>query len=432
MYDDRDPNYIANNSGFYVYTSTGNVYKCIYNGKKPGSNGAQSTIEPTGTSNSVVSSADGYKWKYMYSIPSISNTTFVTSDFITIEENANVRTTAVQGTIDVILLESNGVNYSAYANGSVGTVTNTTVFSVNLDKVTVASIANNSFTGSAIKVSGDNSDTSIREITAWNASTNTITVAGAITDIANATLVEIAPRVNITGDGTDAVAFASMNTSSNGINTITVYDPGQDYSVANVTLVTNTNFRVSDATARAVISPPGGHGSNSAIELGCSRYQIFKSFEGDETSTLLTGMDIRTVSLIKNMKDNGLSTIFDANKFTQVATFDINQLVPTEAEFQQGNVIKTSTANGVVVFANTSKMYVANIVGSFAFNQTINPASLGGNTAGASPDGKYRINSAIDLPEIERDSGQVLYYQNILPTQRADDQAENFRLIIKV
>ena len=45
------------------------VYKCIYNGETPtNSNGVISTVEPTGQSTSIFTTADGYKWKYMYTL----------------------------------------------------------------------------------------------------------------------------------------------------------------------------------------------------------------------------------------------------------------------------------------------------------------------------------------------------------------------------
>ena len=49
-------------SDYYVLTTDYNVYKCM------GSNGA-SQIMPTGKSTEVITLSDGYKWKYIYTIP---------------------------------------------------------------------------------------------------------------------------------------------------------------------------------------------------------------------------------------------------------------------------------------------------------------------------------------------------------------------------
>ena len=48
---------------FYVLTTARNVYKCLDN-----NNNATSTVEPTGTSTTILTTADGYKWKYMYTL----------------------------------------------------------------------------------------------------------------------------------------------------------------------------------------------------------------------------------------------------------------------------------------------------------------------------------------------------------------------------
>ena len=44
-------------------SSTFNVYKCLDN-----NGNAASTVEPTGTSSSILTTGDGYKWKYMYTL----------------------------------------------------------------------------------------------------------------------------------------------------------------------------------------------------------------------------------------------------------------------------------------------------------------------------------------------------------------------------
>ena len=62
---------------FYCVNSDYNVYKCLYN-----NGGAPSTVRPYATSHLILTTSDGYKWKYMYTIPSAMVTRFVTSDDI--------------------------------------------------------------------------------------------------------------------------------------------------------------------------------------------------------------------------------------------------------------------------------------------------------------------------------------------------------------
>lgn len=64
VYDEYDPTSATYYDGdFYVLTDDFNVYKCITN-----NGGAQSTTKPTSTSAAIFQTADGYEWKYMYTI----------------------------------------------------------------------------------------------------------------------------------------------------------------------------------------------------------------------------------------------------------------------------------------------------------------------------------------------------------------------------
>ena len=67
---------------FYVLNSNNNVYKCLDN-----NGGANSTVEPTGTSTSILTTGDGYKWKYMYSLSAAQQTNFLSTDFMGVATN---------------------------------------------------------------------------------------------------------------------------------------------------------------------------------------------------------------------------------------------------------------------------------------------------------------------------------------------------------
>ena len=85
QYDDRidaltllSANTTQNLKPMYVITTGRSVYKCLSNNTS-----ANSTIEPTGdyaTSNGVIDTADGYRWKYMFNIK--PGNKFLTLDWI--------------------------------------------------------------------------------------------------------------------------------------------------------------------------------------------------------------------------------------------------------------------------------------------------------------------------------------------------------------
>src|SRR5210317_476563 len=89
---------------FYVLNSNNNVYKCLDN-----NSGANSTVEPTGTSNSILTtSPDGYKWKYMYTLSAAQQTNFLSTDFMAVATNTTVRDANTNGAIDIVKIKSAG------------------------------------------------------------------------------------------------------------------------------------------------------------------------------------------------------------------------------------------------------------------------------------------------------------------------------------
>lgn len=85
MYDDSysEDNLSSNGfsdlyqSNFYVLTDENNVYKCICNNY-----GTKSTVKPSGNDTNFITTADGYIWKFMYTIPIGLKNKFVDSDYI--------------------------------------------------------------------------------------------------------------------------------------------------------------------------------------------------------------------------------------------------------------------------------------------------------------------------------------------------------------
>lgn len=100
---------------FYVKNKYDQVFKCLWN-----NNGGESTYEPYfepgsyGT-NGIYQNADGYKWKFMYSIDSGLKVKFMDDTWIPVSLGANtpnpLQTTAGAGSIDAINITSPGSDY---------------------------------------------------------------------------------------------------------------------------------------------------------------------------------------------------------------------------------------------------------------------------------------------------------------------------------
>jgi hypothetical protein len=108
---------------FYVMTEDYNVYKCLFNNAA-----TASTTKPTGVSTSQFTTADGYIWKYMYTVTTSNALKFLTTDYIPVqtltsdggEDQYDVQTAAVNGAINVIKVTSGG---SGYATAPAVTIT---------------------------------------------------------------------------------------------------------------------------------------------------------------------------------------------------------------------------------------------------------------------------------------------------------------------
>ena len=107
-------------SFFYVMNSDYRVYICLENGTTPDNpNGAPSLDEPTFTDlepRAAGSSADGYVWKYLYTISPSDIVKFDSTNYIPVPgdwfdstTNAAVRDNAVDGSIKTVVITNRGV-----------------------------------------------------------------------------------------------------------------------------------------------------------------------------------------------------------------------------------------------------------------------------------------------------------------------------------
>ena len=138
---------------FYVMTDEFNVYKCLANNDTTsgGAVGTTSTVKPTGTGTSIIATADGYKWKFMYQISASDALKFVTPNYIPVDtvrrangflantndgspgqnqfdvENTAASASGGNGAIEVIQLTTRGSGYLGEVGSLSGSPTVSTV-----------------------------------------------------------------------------------------------------------------------------------------------------------------------------------------------------------------------------------------------------------------------------------------------------------------
>lgn len=145
-YDDQDTNLVDDD--FYVLTEDYNVYKCLFN-----AGGTASTTKPTGVSTLQFTTADGYIWKYMYTVTTSNALKFLTNDYIPIQtltsddgsDQWDVQAAAINGAIHVIKVTAGGSGYATapavtITGDGTGATANSTITANVVTAVTVTNV----------------------------------------------------------------------------------------------------------------------------------------------------------------------------------------------------------------------------------------------------------------------------------------------------
>lgn len=121
-YDDNFSSYPSN--AYYVRTEANQIYICLQQGRNAAGAAVTSTVEPTGTSTSPFTTADGYVWKYLYTITALQANRFLSANYQPVQliDSAanpietlqeNVQNAAIAGEVVGIVVTDGGTGYSS-------------------------------------------------------------------------------------------------------------------------------------------------------------------------------------------------------------------------------------------------------------------------------------------------------------------------------
>jgi hypothetical protein len=420
-YSDTNPDLASSN--FYVVTSNNEVYKCLFN-----SSNSSSTVMPTGRSTSVISTSDGYKWKFLYDISAADMNKYGGLNHIPVKTLATddgsaqwtVQQAAANGSVPIYKVTSSGSGYLEN-KGTVAGVTSTT-------QLTIANTgleSDNVYNGSTIFISNGLGSGQVRVITGYNASTKLVTVNNSFTVSPNtSSTYHIGPRINITGDGNGASAYA--NVQSGAVTKITPINEGSGYSRVKVNITANPSYG-SGATAVAYLPEVGGHGSDPENELFARSVTMNVQVEGNEGGFFAANNQFRIYGIVKDPTQRSTSKTATGLRYDQTLRLTLNSITGeySQDEFVSGG---TSGASGrVVYFANTNSartsgiLYMSYPAGNFANAETVTA-----NTSGVTG-----VVQAITKPDLVPYSGQMLYTVTQKPLERDSSQTENFTITVK-
>jgi hypothetical protein len=353
------PNYAKN---FYVRNSYDQVFVCLDNNFNALSTdmpkislGGQLPTDP------YITAADGYRWKYLYTISGGMKQSFLTSEWMPVVTETAVAIGAVDGSLNLIRILNGGTGYNN----------------------TAASFS--------------------------------------------------APIIVVTGDGTGANLTAQVDANGT-IYGVNILNAGTGYTKANISV--NVGSSGANANLQAVIGPPGGWGTNAAMQLGATTAMFSVNFTDTESGTLPTVDAIgnyfkyRQLSLIQSpyLLAGGTANGTNYDMTTKVTVsantpFAMNDIVYQSPTGLYANATFSAT---VVYFDNsTNQLHLNNLNGSFV---TLSPI-YGTHAINTAPYTTVTAFSSTN-PLVKTFSGDLLYVENRAPITRSPGQAENIKLII--
>ena len=242
------------------------------------------------------------------------------------------------------------------------------------------------------------------------------------------------------GDGTGATFTVVV--ASGAVSTVTAVAVGGGSTLAaqyhfadcNIDGISGIGTPSTSAIVVPVLSPPGGHGSNAIEELGGFYIMTNTTIAGTAGSgDFVVDQDFRRIAVVKDPFNYGTTTIATADTLGALksVTFAAS---PTPGTFvnDEGITGGTSGAKGLVVDWESSTRvlkYIQTEWTGIDANKDIKAFAASEVVTGAG--GATGTVSAVNNPEIEYYSGQVIYAENRAPITRASDQTENIKLIIE-
>ena len=401
MYDDTISSSNTTTSGasslyagnFYFVTSDNNVYKVLDNN----GGSAFSGSEPSNTGTTPFASG-GYVLKYMYTITASEATKFLTTDYMPVSTDTTVSAAATDGKIESLVVTAgsgytNGTYYAAIFGDGASQGTS----SGGIVRITVS--------GGAIQSFG------------LTAGTNTTIQAG--------------------GSG---YTFANINLSS-------VFSDASLSSSASMGSGTG-------GAIRAVISPKDGHGNDAVAELGGHFVMTNTTLAQAEGDDLTTANDFRNVGIVVDPTTYGTSTVATAStarmtyvvKFSSSSgTFDVDEQITQATTGAVGRVVEWDSTRKLLYYsqerfstygtAATTQSYTAfsgtNTITGATSSATGTPSSTSSETVTLAGGNTIAFTSGYANPELQPDSGNIVYIENRKPIQRVSDQTEDIKIIIE-
>lgn len=357
-------------ANFYVLTSDRNVYKCIDN-----DGNTASIYEPTGTGNAVITTADGYKWKYMYTMSASQQSNFLSTDFMAVSTNSTVSSAAIDGSIDCIKIKSAG------SGGTNGT--------------------------HSVTIKGDGSSATANVVVAGGIITEvTMTNVGSgytFGTVSNAEIVS-AGATNLTGAELDVIISPK---GGHGFNA--VQELGGFFVMLNINLEGTESANSGDF-----------HAGNDFRKICLIR-------DPKASGSAASASTLRGTKAVRLAASPTPGTFTVDEEINQATTGAVAKVVEWDATNRILYYIQSRHNDaGVDANGNLTAISSTHVITGQSSSATGTP-----DTSVSATVNNVVFSSGYSASEIDHDSGDVLYIENRAPIQRATDQTENIKLVIE-
>ena len=273
----------------------------------------------------------------------------------------------------------------------------------------------------------------------------------------------------IRGDGSGGVVQVTT-TAGGAIDTLSVVAKGSGYTYASVDLSNGNCFGQPNLTSpvattgqrshlEVVLPPRGGHGSDMELELNAKRVMTnIRLTYAEGSGDFPVDNDFRRIGIIKDPIDSAssqfatsstLSGLFSI-KITGTGGTDyiadevITQTVNSGANTAYGTVVSWvldsgSTTDGILKYYQSPSQHIDSDGAVYAFEANGAQAVTGADSqAAGSPDTTnnsvvegVQLTNGLASPEIDNNSGDIIYVENRRLITRAPDQIEDIKLVIE-
>ena len=358
---------------FHVVNSNNDVYKCIWNDAN-----TASTTEPTSTSNSIATLADGYKWKYMYSLTAAEAINFKSTDFIHVSTDSTVSAAAVDGALDTVVVVAGGSSYTLSSGSTI--------------------------TGIPIRGDGSGGVCSCT-IASGAISAVTVTTAGTGYTYAYIRSADVVSGTNAAGGGS-------------GCNLKVIIPPkgGHGYNavkeLGGYFVMLNKSLTGLEGTSDITVS-------NDFRRIG-----VVRNPTNFGTTTVSTATTLRKVKVVLGASSSGTFTADE--EINQATTGAVGKVVEWDATNKLLHYVQTRFPDvGTDSNGNATAFSGTNTITGQSSSATLSPSSS------TSTVNSVALTSGYANSEIQPDSGDIIYIEQRSPIARAADQTENIKLIIE-